>query len=140
MSFGFSPTDIVTLVSLTTKAYQGWRNACGEYGDITNTLFSFQIVLKRVHRHVQNPDQEDARPFLADENTLSNDLQLVLSSSNRTNLVENKSTDSASAFTTYEQDSKEVWRELRREMIRLGFKSDDVSANKGALLAFARSL
>ncbi|ORY10126.1 hypothetical protein BCR34DRAFT_567367 [Clohesyomyces aquaticus] len=222
MSFGFSPTDLVTLISLTTRAYHGWRDACGQYGEITSTLFSLQVVLERVHRHAKSPTDVNALPFLVDRNKLRDDLQDVLGSSDRTvrelrtivqkyrnldtdqksnwdrirlgcknrdslqirlslnlsfistllmdqvlqsidmccqdvskissaiqgglpvaleNLVESSSADSRTAntaFTTYEHDSKEVWRELRREMISLGFKSDDIAANKEALLDIAR--
>ncbi|KAJ4301927.1 hypothetical protein N0V90_004023 [Kalmusia sp. IMI 367209] len=224
MSFGFSPTDFITLINLTRRTYKGWSAACGEYGEISSTLFSFQVVLKRVHRHVEQPDDESAASFLQAPGTLREDLGTILRTSNKTigelrtivqkypslntdrksnwerirlgcknldglqirlsrdlnlistllldevlqsidlcrhdvsnisntikggvpvaleNMVENKAADSKSmstAFTTYEHDSMEVWRELRREMISLGFKSDDVRANKDGLLAFARSI
>ncbi|KAK5120818.1 hypothetical protein LTR85_005885 [Meristemomyces frigidus] len=51
MSFGFSPADIISLVTLTTKTYHGWRDACGEYTDVTGTLNSLRVVLERVDTH-----------------------------------------------------------------------------------------
>ncbi|KAK6389393.1 hypothetical protein LTR65_006774 [Meristemomyces frigidus] len=48
MSFGFSPSDIISLINLTTKTYQGWHDACGEYADVTGTLNSLSVVLRRV--------------------------------------------------------------------------------------------
>lgn len=51
MSFGFSPSDIVTLITLSTKAWKSWRNACGDYTDITSTLHSLQLTLRRVSQH-----------------------------------------------------------------------------------------
>lgn len=224
MSFGFSPTDFITLISLTSRAYKGWNAACGEYGDITSTLFSFQTVLRRVHRHVEQPSTESAEPFVRPSGTLRDDLGEVLRTSNQTiielqsilqkypslktdhksnwerlrlgcrnlsglqlrlsrdlniistllldqvlftidlyrqdvtqlsstikggvavaleNIVESKTGDTktmSTAFTTYEQDSEEVWRDLRREMIKIGFKSDEILANKDDLFAFARNL
>ncbi|KAF2236192.1 hypothetical protein EV356DRAFT_575114 [Viridothelium virens] len=55
MSFGFSPSDIIALISPTTKAFQGWSRACGEYADITGTLNGFLVVLKRLEDEVQRP-------------------------------------------------------------------------------------
>jgi len=224
MSFGFSPTDIVTLVQLTTRTYKGWKNACGEYGEITSTLFSFQVVLGRVQRHVKSPNESNIGSALGVDGALRDDLQTVLLGSEKTigelrtivkkypsmstdqksnwdrirfgcknldslqirlsrdlnlistmlldvvlqsvdlcrqdinqvsntlkggipvaleDLIEKKAADTKSAstaWTTYEHDSKEVWRELRGEMIKLGFKSDDIRANKEALLDLAKSI
>ncbi|KAF9740840.1 hypothetical protein PMIN03_000576 [Paraphaeosphaeria minitans] len=222
MSFGFSPSDFLTLFNLTRKAYKGWKDACGEYSDITSTLFSLQVVLKRVRRNLERPDAGNGGSFLQDPGTLRDDLAEVLWNSNRTvgelrailkkyrslgrnrksnwerlrlgceqldglqirlsrdlnlistilldqvllsidlcrqdvhrissklqggvpvaleNIVDNQGSDTRStntAFTTYEHDSIEVWRSLRREMVNMGFKSDDVLANKDELLALAR--
>ncbi|KAK3697715.1 hypothetical protein LTR37_017297 [Vermiconidia calcicola] len=55
MSFGFSPSDIVTLISLTSKAYRGWKHACGEYSEITGSLDSLSIVLQRIEREASKP-------------------------------------------------------------------------------------
>ena len=51
MSFGFSPSDVIALINLTAKTYQGWRDACGDYADVTGTLHSLQIILRRVDAH-----------------------------------------------------------------------------------------
>ena len=48
MSFGFSITDITALIQLTTRTYQGWKRACGEYADITGELNNLHIILSRV--------------------------------------------------------------------------------------------
>ena len=55
MSFGFSPSDIVALVNITTKAYNGWKHACGEYSEITGSLDSLLIVLERVESEASKP-------------------------------------------------------------------------------------
>lgn len=49
MSFGFSPTDILTLLPLTTKAYKGWKSACGDYTEITGSLHTLRGHLKRAN-------------------------------------------------------------------------------------------
>ncbi|KAK3686681.1 hypothetical protein LTR37_019561 [Vermiconidia calcicola] len=55
MSFGFSPSDIVTLISLTSKAYRGWKHACGEYSEITSSLDSLLIILQRIETEASKP-------------------------------------------------------------------------------------
>ena len=55
MSFGFSVSDITSLVQLTTRTYQGWKRACGEYADITHDLSSLNIILSRVAFEVKSP-------------------------------------------------------------------------------------
>ena len=55
MSFGFSVSDITTLVLLTTRAYEGWKGACGEYTDITHDLNSLKIILSLVAVEVATP-------------------------------------------------------------------------------------
>jgi hypothetical protein len=56
MSFGFSPSDIVALVNITTKAYRGWKNACGEYSEVTGSLDSLLIVLERIENEASKPN------------------------------------------------------------------------------------
>ena len=55
MSFGFSPSDIVALIAITSKAYRGWKNACGEYSEITGSLDSLLIVLERIESEASKP-------------------------------------------------------------------------------------
>lgn len=67
MSFGFSPSDIVALICKTTKAYLGWKHACGSYADITGSLNSLQIILTRISNEARTPgtvlvrSKQDAR-------------------------------------------------------------------------------
>lgn len=56
MSFGFSPSDIVALVNITSKAYQGWKHACGEYSEVTGSLDSLLIVLHRIETEASKPN------------------------------------------------------------------------------------
>nr|POE87465.1 hypothetical protein CFP56_30054 [Quercus suber] len=55
MSFGFSPSDILTVIEIATRVYQGWRSACGEYGDVTGNLEALCIVLGRVKEEATGP-------------------------------------------------------------------------------------
>lgn len=55
MSVGFSPSDIVTLVKLATKTYQGWKNACREYADITSMLDGLFVLLGRTRDQADTP-------------------------------------------------------------------------------------
>ncbi|KAK5683153.1 hypothetical protein LTS10_004684 [Elasticomyces elasticus] len=56
MSFGFSPSDIVALINLASKAYQGWKKACGEYADVTASLDSLLIILTRIGSETAKPE------------------------------------------------------------------------------------
>lgn len=56
MSFGFSPTDILTLVQLTTRTYNGWKTACGKYASITCDLAELQILLTRMEEEAKTPN------------------------------------------------------------------------------------
>jgi hypothetical protein len=56
MSFGCSLSDIVTLVQLTTGAYSNWKNACGEYNEITSVLNSLNVILERLRTEVTTPN------------------------------------------------------------------------------------
>ncbi|OCK87467.1 TPR-like protein [Cenococcum geophilum 1.58] len=56
MSFGFSVGDIITLTQLTTRTYDGWKNACGKYGDITSNLAVLQTLLMRIEAEAQAPN------------------------------------------------------------------------------------
>lgn len=47
MSFGFSPSDILNLLNLTTRAYEGWKDACGQHTDITASLHALTGHLSR---------------------------------------------------------------------------------------------
>jgi uncharacterized protein YdiU (UPF0061 family) len=55
MSFGFSISDIATLTQLATRAYDGWKNACGEYASFTNDLAVLQMLLMRVQDEAEAP-------------------------------------------------------------------------------------
>jgi hypothetical protein len=61
MSFGFSVGDIITLTQLTTRIYNGWKNACGEYGDITSNLAVLRTLLMRIEAEAQAPNSLIAR-------------------------------------------------------------------------------
>jgi len=56
MSFGCSFSDIITLVQLTTGAYSNWKNACGEYTEITSELSSLNVILERLRTEATTPN------------------------------------------------------------------------------------
>ncbi|KJX95566.1 hypothetical protein TI39_contig4104g00007 [Zymoseptoria brevis] len=74
MSFGFSPSDIVTLVNLAHKTYRGWKTACGDYADITSSLDGLLVLLERVENEAEQPhtalirsrkDRDDVRDIIS---------------------------------------------------------------------------
>lgn len=54
MSFGFSVGDIIGLAALTSRVYNNWKNACGEYAAITSELRSLSIILRRLETEAQS--------------------------------------------------------------------------------------
>lgn len=48
MSFGFSPSDIVSLITLTAKAYSAWQSSLGEYREIAASLNDLRLLLRRL--------------------------------------------------------------------------------------------
>ena len=55
MSFGFSISDVTSLIQLTVRTYRGWKKACGEYSRITGELETLEVILSRVEFEVQQP-------------------------------------------------------------------------------------
>ena len=87
MSFGFSPSDIVALISLTSKAYRGWKHACGEYSDVTGSLDSLLILLNRIEAEAAKPDsllwrnatdQQDLKDILLNSEPAVRELHAIL--------------------------------------------------------------
>jgi hypothetical protein len=75
MSFGFSVSDVISLIQITSKVSHGWKNACGEYSSITADLAVLRLLLRRIEQEVTSPtsvftnNSED----LNDWTVLSND-------------------------------------------------------------------
>lgn len=87
MSFGFSPSDIVALVNITSKAYRGWKHACGEYSEITGSLDSLLIVLGRINKEAAKPgsvlsrnrcDQNDLKDILSNSEPTVSELHAII--------------------------------------------------------------
>ena len=76
MSFGFSPNDIIGLITLTSRTYKGWRDACSDYADITGTLDCLYLLLKRLETHI--PTHPTSEPRFAREEALRRDLATVI--------------------------------------------------------------
>jgi hypothetical protein len=45
-----------------------------------------------------------------------------------------------SCFTVYDDDNTTFWRELRRDLIRSGFRSEDISKYAAAIKTYLRRL
>ncbi|OCL10390.1 hypothetical protein AOQ84DRAFT_278275, partial [Glonium stellatum] len=56
MSFGFSIGDIIAVTQLTTRTYNNWKNACGEYANITDDLAVLKTLLKWVETEALRPN------------------------------------------------------------------------------------
>ena len=117
MSFGCSPSDVLALVSLVTKVYQGWRDACGEYADITGTLHSLNLVLQRLQRHFNPIIEEDhLLPQTSDSSDSQHFAQIVVNC--RSDLSELRTI--VKKYRSLESSSKKTW-----DRIKLGTKNLD---------------
>ena len=56
MSFGWSASDIASLVKLAYNTTQGARTACGQYDELTHQVSSLHTILKRLHLEVARPE------------------------------------------------------------------------------------
>lgn len=87
MSFGFSPSDVISLINLVTKTYRGWKSACGEYADITESLNALSIILERIDSEARKPksalvrsvkDAKNLKGVLSNVHVTVRDLHVVV--------------------------------------------------------------
>ncbi|KAK3073351.1 hypothetical protein LTR53_005147 [Teratosphaeriaceae sp. CCFEE 6253] len=77
MSFGFSPSDIVALINIVSKTYQGWKSACGEYADVTRSLDN-RGVEARIGAGAQPRDATDLKDLLANTHPTVRELGAIV--------------------------------------------------------------
>jgi len=53
MSFGFSISDIIALVELVKRVYNGWKQAPNEYADVVQTLEESKELVCHVQRRFE---------------------------------------------------------------------------------------
>ena len=56
MSFGYSVSDAIVLVSLAWKTVQNSRKACGEYDELTQEASGLHVVLQRLEKELGKPE------------------------------------------------------------------------------------
>ena len=56
MSFGYSVSDAIVLVSLAWKTVQNSRKACGEYDELTREASGLHVVLQRLEKELGKPE------------------------------------------------------------------------------------
>lgn len=84
MSFGFSISDLITLIQLTTQTYRNWKDACGEFAEITGQLDSLAIILRRIEAETKVPlargtsDSVDVAQILKNLNSVVAQLKNVV--------------------------------------------------------------
>ena len=214
MSFGFSPSDVVALVNITTRAYRGWKNACGEYSEITGSLDSLLIVVGRIEDEASKPnsvllrtqnDGYDLKDILYNSGSTVRELHTIIARFKSLGSSREKNWDrlqlgvknldplrvkltahiaaitaylnavglgalgrierdlnaipeqiqrtidglaaeiragrrEGSIMTTYSDDEKEVWKQLRRELIGEGVKSATIHKFKPLIRRYLKEL
>ena len=213
MSFGVSPSDVFLLLQLCTKAYQGWRDACGNYAAITGRLDAFTGLIERLedeakrsdgllkrkghdyaglHRVLRNSHETVTELFqvvtkygslsrtkssnwdrilfaytdisylhrkldvhitevtaflsavgisaLGRIEKSSRELPAMHKAINRLAYQIRADGDEDENMTVYVDDDPSVWRELRRELVKEGFRSDSIRLYKHELKQYAAEL
>ena len=56
MSFGFSPTDIVTLITFAVQVSQKYRKAPKDFGDLASDVETFEGFLTQLHEAIGEID------------------------------------------------------------------------------------
>lgn len=218
MSFGFSLSDLIALVSLAKKTYDGWQGAPKEYEDVVQTVQQGEALISHVHRRFDalfatetqlvkevaiadslrgcNAALKDLHDvakrrrklghwdrfklgtskinqaksrlarhigmttpllFLLELESIGKDTSLLPAMLERIpeiiahalpialgQMIDARSEDvgsvRSSAMTTYGDDDRQAWRELRRQLISCGIKDSTIRQQRERLVRFAKSL
>jgi hypothetical protein len=105
MSFGFSISDVATLVQLTSRAYSNWKNACGCYSKITSHLRILNAILRRLNREAKTPGS-----LLQDKDNNTRDWAEIL---NSTRTTVTRLNNVVVKFKSLGQSRKRNWNRLR---------------------------
>ena len=62
MSFGWSASDVATLVQLAYRTVQNSTKACGEHDELTREVAELHAVLRRLRQETQRPESPINRP------------------------------------------------------------------------------
>ncbi|KUJ18915.1 uncharacterized protein LY89DRAFT_553410, partial [Mollisia scopiformis] len=142
MSFGYSIGDALSLLNLAFQTLQNTRRACGEHDDLTREVSSLHRVLHRLHLELLNPHSvlnraDDDRH--AELNELGESCEQILRLMNSIVTKYNALWD-GSIWTNVDGDEKMFWRELRRGLVKEGYRSSVLQRHKHLIQDYIKEL
>jgi hypothetical protein len=132
MSFGFSIGDIILLIQLTRNAYNNWKNACGEYTEITGQLNSLYVILKRLDWERKAPES------LLGRNDADLDGLLRVLENSKTTVT--KLSNVISKFRSLGQSRKSNWDRLKLANNDLGELRSKLNLHISTLTAYLETI
>ena len=108
MSFGWSASDIASLVKLAYKTTQGARAACGEYDELTRETSSLHTILNRLSLEVAKPDSSinRQRSYRRELESIGTGCQEVLAQLDKILVKYN-------ALSEQERSARRLWKKIR---------------------------
>lgn len=111
MSFGYSIGDAVLLTQLAWRTVQNARKACGEHNELTQEVLSLHVVLRRLEREVEKPENpfNCVRSCESDKEELLdivNRCQKILS-------VLNQVLTKYNSLSEQERSGKRLWQKIK---------------------------
>ena len=108
MSFGWSASDIASLVKLAYKTTQGARAACGQYDELTRQVESLHTILKRLHLEVARPESSINR-----QESYGGELESIAAGCDEVLTQLDKILVKYNALSEQERSSRRLWKKIR---------------------------
>ncbi|KAI4226874.1 MAG: hypothetical protein L6R36_002861 [Xanthoria steineri] len=108
MSFGWSASDIASLVKLAYTTTQGARAACGQYDELTRQVSSLHTILKRLHLEVAKPESSITR-----QESYGRELKSIAAGCDEVLTQVDKILVKYNALSEQERSARRLWKKIR---------------------------
>ena len=108
MSFGWSASDIASLVKLAYTTTQGARAACGQYDELTRQISSLHTILKRLHLEVAKPESSINR-----QESYGRELKSIAAGCDEVLTRLDKILVKYNALSEQERSTRRLWKKVR---------------------------
>lgn len=78
MSFGFSPSDLIKLITIVHGVYKNYKNSGVEFQQLTNSVASFEAILEQARKALEaipldEQQEKTFKTFISNSNEVLND-------------------------------------------------------------------
>ena len=108
MSFGWSASDIASLVKLAYNTTQGARAACGQYDELTHQVSSLHTILKRLDLEVAKPESSINR-----QESYRRELTSIAAGCDEVLTQLDKILVKYNALSEQEKSARRLWKKIR---------------------------